>query len=125
MEETSNVKKKLAEIDERIIKLQEEKELGEALERLHENEDFIKVILHGYFETEAKRIFELLTIPTKLKRDQLENLMDKMTAIRNYKQYFQTVLINAQMAPDQIQDEENYRKELTAEESIIDTEVEE
>jgi hypothetical protein len=125
MEETSNFKKKLAEIDERIIKLQEEKELGEALERLHENEDFIKVILHGYFETEAKRIFELLTIPTKLKRDQLENLMDKMTAIRNYKQYFQTVLINAQMAPDQIQDEENYRKELTAEESIIDTEVEE
>ena len=124
METNSNFKEQLAEIDERIIKLKKDIAIGKALEALHENEDFKLVIMEGYFVEEEKRLSGLLFNPTSLKRDQLENIMDKTTAIRNYKQYFQTVLINASMAPEQIEDEENFRKEITAEASIVDVEAE-
>ncbi len=104
----------LQEIDDRITDLKNEVELGAALERLHNSDDFKKVLLEAYFEEEEKRLSGLLFNPTKLKRDQIENIMDKATTIRNFKQFFQTMLINAQMAPEQIQDEEGYRKEVTA-----------
>ncbi len=104
----------LAKIDDRIIQLKKEIEMGEALNRLHENADFINVIVDGYFTDEEERITGLLFNPTTLKREQIENVMDKATAIRNYKLYFQTTLINASMAPEQIDDEESYRKKLTA-----------
>ena len=112
--ENSNFKEQLAEIDERIIKLKENADAGKALEELHEHPAFIKVILEGYFEKEVARLSGLMFNPTSLKRDQMENIMDKATAIRSFKQFFNTVLIDANMAPDQIAEEEAYRKELTA-----------
>ena len=108
------LKKELADIDARIELLKENIETGKSLEALHENPDFIRVIMNGYFDKEEKRIAGLLFNPTSLKRDQLENVMDKASAIRNYKQYFATVLIDANMAPSQIEEEELYRKEVTS-----------
>ena len=46
--------------------------------------------------------------------------MDKMSAIRNYKHYFKTILIDAAMAPEQIEEEELYRQSITAENSLIE-----
>ena len=110
-----NLKEKLKEIDDRIIQLKKEIELGDAIHKLHEDENFIKVVIDGYFDSEEKRIAGLLFNPTKLKRDQLENIMDKATGIRNFKQFIQTVLINAQLAPEQIEEEETFRKQVTSE----------
>lgn len=108
-----NLKKELAQIDERIESLQKDIQLGKDLEALHENEQFKNVILDSYFEDEAKRIFGLLTNPTPLKREQIENLNDKLATIRVFKEYFQTLLINANMAPEQIEEEEEFRKKIT------------
>jgi len=124
MEENSNLKEQLKEIDETIVKLQKDIKIGEALEALHTNEDFILVFLEGYFDAEEKRISGLLFNPTSLKRDQIENIMDKAAAIRNTKQYIATLLINANMAPEQIDENEAYRKQVTAS-MTIDVEVEE
>ena len=122
-ENSSNLKQELADIDERIKQLEDQIELHKALERLHENEDFKKVVLDGYFEKESARVFDMLTIPSNLKRDQLQNLMDMMSAIRNVKGYFKTVIVNASMAPEQIDEEREFRKEITKQNSIIDVEV--
>ena len=122
---SSNFKQELAAVDERIADLENQIELHKALERLHENEDFQKVVLDGYFEKESERIFGMLVTPSNLKRDQIENLMDMMSAIRNFKGYFKTTIINASMAPEAIEEEREYRKEITRNESIIDTTVEE
>ena len=111
-------KQTLKDIDDRIEYLNGQIELGKSLERLHENEDFKLVILEAYFETESKRLFELLIEPTTLTREQLDNVMDMTSALRNFKKFFKTVLINAHMAPDQIAEEEEYRKEVTAENSV-------
>lgn len=114
MEENSNLKEQLAEIDARIAELENGIELGKALEELHENEAFKKVFLDGYFENEAKRLFGVLVTPSTLKRDVIENIQDKLSSIRNVKQYFGVVLQNAHMAPEQLVEEQNYRKEVTA-----------
>jgi len=58
------------------------------------NEDFNAVILDGYLEKESKRLFGILVEPSALKRDVIENIQDKLTAIRNIKQYFGTTLQN-------------------------------
>lgn len=119
MNENLNLKKELAAIDERIEILKVNIKLGESVEALHENPQFKDVILDGYLDKEADRIFGLLVDPThQLKRDSMENLIDKLSAIRNLKQFFGTVLINATMAPEEIAGEEEYRKELTARNSI-------
>jgi len=102
----------LKKIDDRIIQLNKEIKLGADIEALHEDEKFINVIIEEYFEQEEERITGLLFNPTTLKREQIENVMDKATGIRNFKLFFKTLLINASMAPEQIVDEENYRKEL-------------
>lgn len=117
MEENSNqdeLKQQLAEIDDRIEVLKKQIEFKDALERLHENEDFKLVFLEGYFEAEAERVFTLLTEPTNLKRDQIQNVNDQLGAIRLTKKFIQTRLIDAAMAPEQIDDESKYRKEVTA-----------
>lgn len=119
---TSNFKEELAQIDDRIKDFEKQIELHSALERLHENEDFKKVVLDGYLDKESQRIFELLTIPTNLKRDQLDNLMDMLTSIRNFKGYFKKIIIDATMAPEQMDEERAFRKEFTAQKSIDNSE---
>ena len=113
MEETT-LENELNAIDTRIETLKENIELGKYLEELHEDKRFQKIILNGYLDKEANRIFGVLVDPShQLKRDVMENLVDKLSSIRNLKQYFGTVLINANMAIGQIEEEEEYRKEAT------------
>ena len=119
-ENSSNFKDELAEIDKRIDDLKNQIEMHHALERLHENEDFKKVVLDGYFEKESERIFQMLITPSSLKREQIENLMEMMSSIRYFKGYFKTLIINAAMAPDELEAEQLYRQEVTAKESIDD-----
>ena len=115
MEETSNLQKTtLEQVDERIVELEEQIEIGAALDRLHTNPDFTKVFLEGYLEAEAERLFRTLVTPSTIKRDAMENMMDKLTAIRNVKTYIKTCYQNAIMAPEQIEQEKLYRKEVTS-----------
>ncbi len=123
MVEQTNLQVELADIDARIKTLNDNVQLGKDLEKLHEDKRFENVILKGYLEAEAERIFGVLTDPSHhLKRDVMENLMDKLTSTRNIKQYFGTVLMNAAMAPEEIITEEGYRKEVTERYSLTGSE---
>ena len=119
MSEQDNFKEELAKIDERIETLEKNVQMGKDMKDLHEDERFKRLFVEGYFDAEETRIASLLFTPSGLKRDQMENIMDKATGIRNCKQYLATVLIDAAMAPDQIEEEKNYRAELTANNSIV------
>ena len=111
--QTSNLTKQLTLVDERIDALKLNIEKAEAVERLEKNEDFQMIILDGYLDAEAKRLFEVLVEPSTLKRDVMENIHDKLNSIRNLKQYFGVLGQNATMAPDSINEEETYRKQVT------------
>ncbi len=120
-DKNSILKKELADIDSRIATLNKNIQLGKDLESLHEDERFQRVILGAYQDEEAERIFGVLVDPThQLKRDVMENLMDKLGAIRSQKQFFGTTLMNAHMAVEGIEEEEKYRREVNAESNIID-----
>ena len=114
MAEEITLKEALKEVDERAEELQAKVELAECVKRLEDNEDFKKVIIGGYLDDEAKRLFGVLVEPSTLKRDIMENIQDKLSSIRNLKQYFGTIGQNAEMAPDQIAENEAYRKEVTS-----------
>lgn len=117
-------KQELAEVDARIAELKTNIERANELESLHEDSRFQHIMLEGYFEAEAERIFGVLTDPThQLKRDIMENLMEKLVSTRNVKKYFGVIMQNASMAPEQLEEEEAHRLTITARNSIIDAEV--
>ena len=111
--QTSNLTKQLNQVDDRIAALKLNIEKAEAVMRLEQNDDFKLIILDGYLGDEAKRLFEVLVEPSTLKRDVMENIHDKLNSIRNLKQYFGVLGQNSDMAPDQIVEEEDYRKQVT------------
>lgn len=108
------IKEELEHVDAKIAELENQVELGKAIEELHEHSAFNKVFIDGYFGDEAKRLFEVLTIPSKMKRDSMENIMDKLTAIRNLKDYIGVKLIEADTAENELEQLKEYRKEVTA-----------
>lgn len=64
----------------------------EALSRLHDNPDFQKVILEGYFKAEPVRITSLLATDYVRREGVRPVLMEKLVAISTLEDYFQTIV---------------------------------
>ncbi len=114
------LKTELADIDSRIATLKRNERIGTAVEALHNNPDFQLVILEGYFDEEAERIFGVLTDPNEYKRDMLQNMNDKLGSIRDLKKFFGVKLRNGDMAPAEIAEEETFREETTKKYSFVE-----
>ena len=67
-------------------------EMYEALSRLHDNPDFQKVILEGYFKDEPIRITSLLATDYVRREGVRPVLMEKLVAISSLEDYFQTIV---------------------------------
>ena len=76
----------------------------EALSRLHDNPDFQKVILEGYFKDEPIRITSLLATDYVRREGVRPVLMEKLVAISSLEDYFQTI-IQLGDVPDDEEDE--------------------
>lgn len=87
LEEIKLRNEKLKSIDESIAFYKEQVELSEAIKRLKQNPDYIKVYEQAYFKNEGERISNVILEPNTLKRDQLENMLDMMSSIRNVKTF--------------------------------------
>jgi len=81
-------------------------ELHEALKRLQNNPDYKLVIEESYFSNEKERVAEILTEPTVVSRDIVENLMDQLTSIRNVKSHLELIAVRARNAAKYIKDDE-------------------
>jgi len=119
MDETT-LKEDLQKIDQ-VIELHKGKlEDGKKLERLMKNQDFIDLILVGYFEQEAQKLFKILTDPTGASPYAEETIRLKLASISDFRGYVGTedypgtIKIAAEAAPQIILKEELYRNELTA-----------
>jgi len=118
MEEISNLTKNqkieqiLQKIDDELSIHTENVELGEALERLFNNDDYKKVIEYGYFEKEGDRLARTLLAPSVLKRDQLQNMYDKMSAIRDFKVFIAVIGQNASFSKEEIERLEEFRTDV-------------
>lgn len=115
-----NLKDTLKQIDEYIETQQEAIERGKMLERLMKNPDFIEVILNGYIEVEAQRLFTILTDPTGASpytAEQIQHKLGSISDLKGYvgtKDYPGTIKIEAEQAPLNIAREEDERVRVTA-----------
>jgi len=118
--ETSNLNKQLKAIDKAIEDFKSDIERGKALTRLMANQDFKDVILDGYFEAEANKLFNILVDPTGASPYSNEEIQLKLAAISHFKSYVGTtdfrgtIEMDAERAPSLLMGEEAYRNEVTA-----------
>lgn len=90
MSEKLNIDERIEQID-KDIELQEWYiERGEALERLMQNDDFKLVMLEGYLEIEAQRVFELLTHPKTVKPEDTYSYLNQLETIKDIGRYIGT-----------------------------------
>lgn len=114
LDEINLRKEKLAEIDASIEDLKSKIEFAEAIKRLQSNPDYIKVVEEGYLACEGERISKCLLEPTYLKRDQIENMMDMMSAIRIFKTYIMFKEGDASNGQEQIEELIDFRTSVNA-----------
>jgi hypothetical protein len=116
----TNLNETLKAIDAVIAERREAIKLGEALNRLMKNQDFIDVILEGYINKEAKKLFAILTDPSGKSPYSAEKIHLMLEAISHFKGYVGTddfegtIMMEARRAPQDIAREEDYRKQVTA-----------
>lgn len=121
MDEQSTLNETLKRIETVIAGYREDIELGKDLIALKNNPHFQRVIMSGYIDKEAKKLFNILTDPTGATPYTAEQTHLRLEAISHFKSYVGTedypgtVMMDAQQAPLKIEKEEAYRKELTAE----------
>lgn len=96
---------------------------GKDLEELKKNPLFISVIMEGYLEAEAERLFDTLTMVPAIRRESLDNTQSKLEAVRHFKEYVGTatypgiVMREAENAQSHIDENEMYRTALLADNS--------
>lgn len=114
LDEINLRKEKLAEIDASIEDIKSKIEFAEAIKRLQSNPDYIKVVEEGYLVGEGERISKCLLEPTYLKRDQIENMMEMMSAIRIFKTFIMFRENDAANGQEQIEELNDFRTSINA-----------
>lgn len=114
LDEINLRKEKLAEIDASIEDIKSKIEFAEAIKRLQSNPDYIKVVEEGYLVGEGERISKCLLEPTYLKRDQIENMMEMMSAIRIFKTFIMFRENDAANGQEQIEELSDFRTSVNA-----------
>ena len=90
-------------------------DFGKALERLHNNKDFKRVILDGYFKDEARRLVHLLSAVDMQTKDKQESIIKQMEGIGQLSQYFNVVKFHARQGQKSVDECEELREEILVE----------
>ena len=107
-------KERIAEVDKSIEEQKAKIEFAEAIKELRKDPRFLLVIENGYFEGEGKRITECLLEPTPLKRDQIQNMVDMISSIRNLKTFLMFKEADGGNALHEIESLEDFRTRINS-----------
>lgn len=108
----------IQEIELSIKEAQKMVDLGAAVNRLASNRDFKKIVMEMYFEKEAVRLVHLKSSPHMQAKDKQEAIIKDIDAIGSFRQFLQTLEIQAEMARRAVEDGETLREELVAEGAV-------
>ena len=120
MDEISTLKEELNKIDTVLEEYDTDIKLGEMLTRLKANPDFQAVIMNGYIDSEARKLFNILTDPTGATPYTVAQTNLRLEAISHFKgfvgteDYPGTIMMNAITADSKIELNRAHRKEVTA-----------
>jgi len=114
------LKAELEAVNKELDKIYKAEKIVNAYKRLKSNEDFLTLFEEGFFDEEVKRVNELIVgdkgyVPRNLKRDQIENLVDKLLSVRHLKIYFVELDAKADNIPQAKVDMELAKRELKKE----------
>ena len=107
----------IKEIEDNIKGARRLVDLGDALERLKANKDFKTLVMEGYFEKEAIRLVHAKSNPGLQSPEMQTSILTQINAIGNLNMYFQTVAQQAGLARKSIEQDEQARDEILAEEA--------
>lgn len=103
------------EIEKNIQEARKLVELDKCLERLHQNQDFKKVVLEGYLIHEAVRLVHLKADPAFQTPERQASVLVQIDAIGGLVGYFRKVEQQASLALKAIAADEETRDEILAE----------
>ena len=90
MSEELNIDEQIETIDRDLEVLEWNIKRAEALDKLLEMEEFQLVIIEGYLEIEAQRVFNLLTHPLTVKSEDKNSYLSQLETIQNLGRYLGT-----------------------------------
>lgn len=105
----------LEQVSISIEQAEDRLELAEALERLHQNKDFKKVILEEYFKKEAYRSVMLKSDANQQKPEEQANIDNVILGVGMLGQFFHKTFIFGEGADRALQEHKNTRQEILAE----------
>jgi len=108
-EVNQKLKEELELIETRLNEEAENKANKVALDALMGNDDFKRIILEGYVESEAKRLADALIMEENLNKAVRDDMIEQMMAVRHFKKYLHRIDITAVFADDNIEDLKRHR----------------
>ena len=87
MSEELNIDEQIAQIDASIEEQNVRVARGEALVKLMKNPEFQSVMIDGYLNEEANRVFNLLTSPRVSKPEEVQSYLSQLDTIKNIGRY--------------------------------------
>ncbi len=90
MSEELNIDEQIEIIDRDLEVLEWNIKRAEALDKLLEMEEFQLVMIEGYLEIEAQRVFNLLTHPLTVKPEDKNSYLSQLETIQNLGRYLGT-----------------------------------
>jgi len=102
----------IQEIELNIKQAQDFIELGNCLERLHNNNDFRRLILRNYFNNEPCRLVHLKSDHSQQDPDSQASILRQMDAIGSLVHYFQSIRFQADSAQKAIEADRETHREL-------------
>jgi hypothetical protein len=121
------LKSELKAMEERLKFAQKKKSFFDALQNLKSNKDFQTLFIDGYLNEESDRLLELIIgskdditrPPIFLKRDELDNVTDKLKSIRDLKAYLLVVEQNGSQVDSEIEEYNLYIKAIKSKLGIV------
>jgi hypothetical protein len=105
----------IAQLERQIEGKKAQVALNNALERLKNNKDFKKVVMEGFFQTEAVRLVSVKGDPDMQTPERQASIIRDIDAIGSLQRYFRLIESNAEIASDSISDDEETLDAINAE----------
>lgn len=87
----SNHQENAKPVELETVSMDEQIEMGQALERLKDNPDFQRVITDGYFKNSVLDTVSLLSVPQIKQQGHRPELMEDLIAVSNLQFYFRQI----------------------------------
>ena len=112
----NQAEQQLQELEITLEDAQNRLSMAEALQRLHNNPDFMKVILDGYFAKEAQRVVMARADVNFHSEENLKQNMDVITGIGQLGAFFHKTFVFGESAARAIEADKQTKEEILAEE---------